>query len=157
MSIKWPLKKNRIRRDAINNTFGMVRNGGTTPHQGWDLAAERGTICYAIADGIITAYHQQHYGEVLVLEFQHQNQTLYAAYCHLGFTFVPQNHPVKQGEIIGRVGVTGNASNMRGKDVHLHFEIRTERRPGLGLTGRRNPTLYYGPPPIGRYVFEIHG
>jgi murein DD-endopeptidase MepM/ murein hydrolase activator NlpD len=45
------------------------------------------------------------------------------------------------GTIIGYVGNTGNA---RGVSAHLHFEMRTEAHPGLGLNGRVSPANTFG-------------
>jgi len=33
-------------------------------------------------------------------------------------------------------------------DRHLHFELRTEPTPGLGLGGRISPFEVYGQPPL---------
>ena len=62
LDIRWPLASNRIRRGeqgflvALKNTFGWVRNTSQMyrkAHQGWDIYAEPGTECYAIADGVV--------------------------------------------------------------------------------------------------------
>jgi murein DD-endopeptidase MepM/ murein hydrolase activator NlpD len=45
--LAWPFERNHIRRDIRNNAFGMVRNGGSRVHQGWDLYAVPGTPLYA--------------------------------------------------------------------------------------------------------------
>jgi murein DD-endopeptidase MepM/ murein hydrolase activator NlpD len=50
---------------------------------------------------------------------------------------------VSSGGVIGHVGMSGNA-----EFPHLHFEMRTELLPGMGLKSRLNPkygigTAYY--------------
>jgi murein DD-endopeptidase MepM/ murein hydrolase activator NlpD len=157
-SLAWPLERNQIRREIRNNAFGMVRNGGTRPHQGWDLSATPGTPCYAIADGkIMFAQSFGEFGNMILLEFEHRGQTLYAAYCHLSMFIVMKGDSVKRGGAIGYTGNTGNARSMQGEDQHLHFEIRTAQFPGTGLGGRIDPATLYGHAPVGWTYYEAHG
>lgn len=156
-SLAWPLERNYIRRDIKNNAFGMVRNGGARPHQGWDLYAVPGTPCYAIADGtIVFARPFRGFGNMILIEFRHGGKVLYATYCHLSL-IVMRLGPVKRGDMIGLTGNTGNARSMTGEDQHLHFEIRTEQFPAKGLGGRVDPADLYGRAPIGWTFFEGHG
>ena len=156
--LAWPLEQNHIRRSSGNNAFGMVRNGGTRPHQGWDLVASPMTSCYAIADGKIERVTVRNdLGKVILLEFEHRGQKLYATYCHLSLALVVEKALVKRGDKIGYTGNTGNAASMRGMDQHLHFEIRTIPDPGFGLGGRIDPARLYGRAPIGWTFFEGHG
>lgn len=148
-NIDWPLDSNVIRRGLENHTFGMVRNGGTRAHQGWDFYAEPGTPCYAIADGAVAMiYESEAYGLVVVCSFQYEGRTLYAAYCHLSKAEVKQGIVVRKGQRIGLTGNSGNAESMRGLDQHLHFEIRTIPRPGKGLEGRMSPKEVFGHCPL---------
>ena len=49
---------------------------------------------------------------------------------------------VKEGDILGKTGITGNAKDMKGENQHLHFEYRTGGALlGRGLTGREDPNL----------------
>lgn len=156
--LAWPLERNEIRRGIPNNAFGMVRNGGTRPHQGWDLYAAPGTPCYAIADGKIEALRDHPIlGRELVLAFEHRGRTLYAAYCHLSSFLATEGIQVRRGDVICFTGNTGNAASMTGVDQHLHFEIRTTPHPGLGLAGRIDPEQLYGRAPLGWTFFEGHG
>lgn len=156
--LAWPLERNEIRRGVQNNAFGMVRNGGTRPHQGWDLYAAPGTPCYAIADGRIASVDTEGaLGNMLLLEFRHGGRTLYAAYCHLSMMSARDQDQVQRGDLLGYTGNTGNAASMTGDDQHLHFEIRTAANPGRGLGGRIDPTELYGRAPMGWTFFEGHG
>jgi murein DD-endopeptidase MepM/ murein hydrolase activator NlpD len=149
--IDWPLDENIIRRGVLNNTFGLVRRdrfGRTKPHQGWDLRAKIGTPCYAIADGeVALVYHSEDYGKVLVLEF-FKGRRLYAAYCHLSLVMVESGNKVTLGQAVALTGDSGNARGMSEPDQHLHFEIRTVPRPGLGLDGRISPLRVFGKIPL---------
>jgi murein DD-endopeptidase MepM/ murein hydrolase activator NlpD len=159
--IAWPLERNTIRREVRNNAFGMVRNGGTRAHQGWDLVATPLTSCYAVADGRITnlGLSSPTYGKWIELQFDHASLgTLYAVYCHLSASFVEKGQAVSRGDQIGLTGNTGNAESMSGEDQHLHFEIRTvTNMVPSGLAGRIDPAQLYGAVPVGWTFFDGHG
>jgi hypothetical protein len=151
--IGWPLHHNVIRGRIRNNTFGMVRNGGTRPHQGWDFEAPVGTACFAIADGKVElVYTSPDYGKVAVLAFPFDRKRLFAAYAHLSQVAVSPGQSVARGDRIGLTGNTGNARKMVGPDQHLHFEIRDIARPGKGLADRRDPIEVFGSCPLSRAV-----
>lgn len=148
-TVDWPLDLNRIRRGLINHTFGRVRrnaDGTMRPHQGWDLFAAPGTPCFAVSDGSVKHIRTiGDYGNTIVLEFQFdidgngRPDTLYAAYSHLSRIDVKVGEKVRKGQQIGLTGNSGNATSMRGEDCHLHFELRTQPTPGVGLVGRLTP------------------
>jgi peptidoglycan LD-endopeptidase LytH len=154
-TIRWPLLSNTIRQGLVNHTFGMVRNGGAKAHQGWDFYAEPGTKCFAISDGTVvhTGFYgsgsaTKGFGKMVIVKFEFEKQTLYAAYCHLSKYLVNKNDPVSAGTVVGLTGNTGNATSMRGKDQHLHFEVRTTPFPGLGLQGRISPIKVFKQCPL---------
>lgn len=138
--MRKPLTIMKIRRELPNHGFGMVRNGGSKPHQGWDLQARVGTEVFAIARGTVASLGTSStYGNYVILEFAHGNTTLYAFYAHLSTVLVSQAAPVEEGDLIALTGKSGNASNMSKQDEHLHFEIRTQPSLGKGLAGRVDP------------------
>lgn len=144
MSIGWPLARNVIRGGIVNNSFGMVRNGGTKPHQGWDLEAPVGTPCFAVADGLIEFVDDAGaLGKTVALAFDFEGRKLYAIYAHLSAIGVAKGQAVRKGQQVGLTGKSGNAIEMQGKQIHLHFEIRTSPKPGLGLKGRIDPKTLY--------------
>lgn len=154
-NLYWPLEMNVIRKNSVANTFGLVRNGGQRPHQGWDLLATLGTRCYAVADGkVVWADPHGQYGKLLLIEFEHRGRTLYAAYAHMSQCAVFRGRSVAGGDFIGMTGNTGNAESMQGDDQHLHFEIRTVKFPGQGLGGRLNPREVYGFTPLHTVVYD---
>jgi murein DD-endopeptidase MepM/ murein hydrolase activator NlpD len=151
-----------IRFDGINNVgglrtvngarFGMVRNGGTKPHQGIDLFAAVGTTIYAVASGEIVRirHHDISYGQEIILSFLptphaasrlglKPHSPLYVLYAHLSRTSVSLG-PVKKGSPIGATGTSGNADQ---RYPHLHLEIRTIKDAGLGLAHRINPEFIF--------------
>lgn len=156
--VRWPLVHNVIRKNSLHNTFGMVRtkpNGSPKAHQGWDFYAAEGTPCYAIADGkVVHVGPVGAFGTLVVHSFVFDGKTYFAAYAHLSATAVGVNKEVAQGQRIGATGRTGNASNLTGADLHLHFEIRTVAMPGLGLAGRISPFKIYGVCPLNSPIVD---
>jgi murein DD-endopeptidase MepM/ murein hydrolase activator NlpD len=162
LAIWWPLLSNVIRERSKSNTFGVVRTdpqGKPKPHQGWDLQADRGTDCYAVAYGKVEIIHSDAkdgpYGMWLLMSFPNVvmpalPKVLYAFYAHLdGF-----NDKLRVGDwvspqtVLCQTGKTGNAAQ-DGIPPHLHFEIRdTGGKLGPGLNGRVDPQKVYGPPPL---------
>ena len=60
--------------------------------------------------------------------------------------FVPSNainvsvdESVTEGQVIAKSGITGNASDLKGQDQHLHFELRSRPENIKGLTGKLDP------------------
>lgn len=152
--INWPLDINYIRRGMNNHTFGMVRSnpdGTQRPHQGWDFEAEPGTKIYSVSDGIVKfAGDRNSLGLLLVISIG--NTGYYAAYAHLSSSTVKVGDSVKLGSVIGFTGNSGNASTMKGKDQHLHFEVRDQIITGLGLEGRISPLKLFGEIPLKKTI-----
>lgn len=93
-------------------------------HTGTDLGALWGTPVVAAFSGEVQlADWVGGYGVTVLLNHPDQNQqTLYG---HLSEIFVQPGEWVNQGEVIGRVGSTGNSTG-----PHLHFELRQWQADG---------------------------
>jgi murein DD-endopeptidase MepM/ murein hydrolase activator NlpD len=101
-------------RGAISSGFGMRFNG---MHNGIDIAADSGTPVVSVAAGtVIFAGSRGGYG--LAVDIDHGNG-MTTRYAHLSRIAVSSGQKVKGGELIGKVGATGNATG-----PHLHFEVR---------------------------------
>jgi murein DD-endopeptidase MepM/ murein hydrolase activator NlpD len=115
-----------IRSDSMGDgLFGTRRSGGRM-HQGLDLLAKVGEPVLAVRAGLVVqAKNSKGMGNYIVLRHSSSLTTIYG---HLFKFFVRKNQLVRQGDIIGLVGKTGNAnySNML---AHLHFEIRKYNIP----------------------------
>ena len=87
-------------------------------HSGIDIAAKKGTPIYAAADGVINKsdFNKSGYGNLIIIDHGNDIGTWYA---HLNERLVSKNKKVKKGELIGKVGSTGNSTG-----PHLHFEVR---------------------------------
>ncbi|MEP7241080.1 MAG: M23 family metallopeptidase [Devosia sp.] len=86
-------------------------------HTGVDLASPRGTPIYAAGDGIVErAGWSSGYGNFTLIKHVNGYET---GYGHQSKLLVKAGDKVRQGQIIGLVGSTGNSTGN-----HLHFEIR---------------------------------
>lgn len=96
----------------ISGVYGSQRilNGEPRrPHYGLDIAAPAGTPVYAPADGVVTlAYDDMYFsGGTLIVDHGHG---LSSSFLHLSEILVEAGQPVKQGDLIARIGATGRAS-----------------------------------------------
>ena len=100
--------------------FGETSSLWATVHTGQDFAAPTGTPVMAVHGGTVTsAGWAGSYGYRIVLTLPDGTQLWY---CHLS-SMVKTSGAVTTGDVIGRVGATGNVTG-----PHLHLEVR----PGGG-------------------------
>lgn len=106
--------------------FGARRARGRV-HQGVDFLAPVGTPVGAAMRGrvIETGNHPGGYGKYVEIVHRHDFVTISA---HLSKISVAEGERVRRGQIIGKVGRTGNASHKWIKP-HVHFEIRKDGAP----------------------------
>ncbi len=104
--------------------FGWPVTGAITQkyggrHTGIDVGAPKGTPVYAADSGYVSIAGWDRepvsYGNEVVLNHGNGYSTRYA---HLSAIMVDAGESVKKGQLIGRVGSTGNSTG-----AHLHFEI----------------------------------
>lgn len=97
----------------VSSPFGS--RGGSF-HRAVDLRAPKGTSIMAADSGtVVSAGWSGTYGQLIVIDHGNGMATKYAHCDTIGVT-VGQN--VQKGEVIGTVGITGNATG-----YHLHFEV----------------------------------
>lgn len=90
-------------------------------HKGIDISTRIGTPVRATADGVVVFRGWDGaYGNTVVLD---HGKGYISRYAHLSHTYVSHGETVHRGDIIGTVGVTGNATG-----PHLHFEINRDGR-----------------------------
>lgn len=116
----WPVA------GRISSPFGDTRlsnaSGGTRPHKGIDIAAPPGTPIVAPADGTVTfAGKEAEYGRLICLDHGHGFTTMYG---HLQELLVQIGEKVSKGQILGKVGHSGNSTG-----PHLHYEVRIDGTP----------------------------
>lgn len=108
---------------VVSSRFGERESTSdliSTNHLGIDIATESGTDIKASHSGIITmAKKFSTYGNCIMIN----DGKLTTVYAHCSKIEVTEGQKINQGDVIGKVGMTGNATG-----PHLHFEIRYEDR-----------------------------
>jgi murein DD-endopeptidase MepM/ murein hydrolase activator NlpD len=116
-----PLLRTPIDGARLSSGFGMRLHpilGYTRKHQGVDFAAPSGTEIYAAGDGTVVRIGRVGgYGNYVEVKHNEQYKT---AYAHLSrfARGLKEGERVRQGEVIGYVGMTGSATG-----PHLHYEV----------------------------------
>lgn len=102
----------------ITSVFGWrihPIDGSPRFHRGTDFGAPYGSPVVAAMAGVVEAAgYMDGYGLTVILRHNNQ-QTLYA---HMSQVFVKAGDTLKQGQLLGQVGSTGNSTG-----PHLHFEV----------------------------------
>ncbi len=109
-----------VDRDNLRDTFSETRDG-SRPHQALDIMAPRGTPVRAVRDGYIEKLFDSQNGGLTIYQFDPSATYVYY-YAHLD-RYAPdlrEKQQVKQGDLLGFVGSTGNAAP---DAPHLHFAV----------------------------------
>ncbi|MCR5522429.1 MAG: peptidoglycan DD-metalloendopeptidase family protein [Clostridia bacterium] len=159
----WPLKNESV------ILLGFQNYSDGTPHGGIDIAlksgnskgepfysANAGTVTKAVSDG----GYNTGYGNYCEIDHGNGIKTLYA---HADDIAVSVGAAVTQGQLLGHIGQTGNATT-----PHLHFEVKTKAADGTET--KVNPLDYvknpYADPvpetPVisgksGTFTFTVYG
>ena len=107
----WPISDGRIL-----SGFGVLRAGHR--HEGIDIRGNAGQPVRAAREGriVYSGSTLRGYGKTVIIDHGSDLQSLYA---HNSKLLVTEGERVTRGQVIARVGRTGNAST-----EHCHFEIR---------------------------------
>jgi peptidoglycan LD-endopeptidase LytH len=112
-----------VRTDQLTDTFTQARANGRR-HDAIDIMAPEGAPVIAAADGTVEKLFFSHGGGGITLYERSPDQKWMYYYAHLS-AYAPglaEGQQVKRGQVIARVGHTGDA-NAAGP--HLHFAINT--------------------------------
>ena len=106
----------------LTDTFTQARAGGARRHDAIDIMAPEGTPVVAAADGTVEKLFLSSGGGGITAYVRSPDQRWSYYYAHLqGYApGLAEGQQVKRGQLLGRVGHTGNA-NPAGP--HLHFAI----------------------------------
>ncbi len=111
----WPV-------DGVNQLTSVFGLRWGEMHEGLDMPVPKGTIIRAARSGkVIASGYSGGYGKEILIEHRDNYITRYA---HNSVNFVKEGDFVKQGQVIGLVGSSGNSTGS-----HLHFEIRSNDIP----------------------------
>ena len=118
--LRWPLSTHML-------TAGWTYNDGSA-HNAIDLRAGAGTPVYAAEGGTVdqlqtwdghTRTGMQSYGTMVRLRHaDYRGQPLQTRYAHLTRACVKAGQLVREGDLLGYSGQTGNCAG-----AHLHFEV----------------------------------
>lgn len=126
----WPAK------GRISGRFGSQRIYRGEPgsyHSGIDIAGDPGTAYVAPADGVVVLAAEAPFtleGNLLIID---HGMGLNSAFLHSSQLLVREGDRVKQGQILGRIGMTGRATG-----PHLHWSL-------MWRGWRLDPLLFTGP------------
>lgn len=116
--VQWPVDPS----STISSHFGYRAApcaGCSTQHSGVDFTPGYGTPVHAVADGVVVSRPMSGWGSYVVLESEVDGQTVLTGYAHLvSGSAAPVGTTVARGDVIGRVGNTGESSG-----AHLHFSV----------------------------------
>ena len=108
----WPVQ------GRVSGRFGNQRifNGTPkSPHSGMDIAAKQGTPIHAPADGVVTLAQSGFFltGGTVMIDHGHG---VSSNFLHMSRIDVKPGDVIRQGDVIGAVGMTGRATG-----PHLHW------------------------------------
>ena len=108
-----------LQNALVTSEFGGRKNPITKKsenHKGLDLSAPEGSSIYAATEGIVEiSQRSSSYGNYIVINHGNGLKNLYA---HCSKLLVNSGDQVKKGQVIAKVGSTGQSTR-----PHLHFEV----------------------------------
>ena len=110
-----------VNAGQLSDTYSDSRSGGERLHEAIDIMAARGTPVVAAAAGKVEKLFQSDAGGLTIYIRSPDGRTIHY-YAHLD-SYAPglaERKQVRQGEALGTVGSTGNASP---EAPHLHFAV----------------------------------
>ncbi len=144
-----PLDRTAV-RDFADRTYlyGASKNNAYRVHHGLDMVNPTGTLVHAAAAGMVVFAGKDSgtrfgpstipnfYGNMVLIKLksQYRNQDVYYLNGHLDIVQVTEGQQVNEGDVLGKVGMTGTADG-----PHLHFEVRVG---GMTYANSRNPALW---------------
>ena len=111
----WPV------RGRVLATYGSRTDG--THNDGINIGAPKGAAVQAVDAGVVayTGNELRSYGNLILVK--HGNGWI-SAYAHCDLVLVKRGEKVARGQVIARVGSSGNVS-----EPQLHFELRRGNHP----------------------------
>jgi murein DD-endopeptidase MepM/ murein hydrolase activator NlpD len=117
-----------IKPKQLVDTYTQARAGGARTHDAIDIMAPEGTPVVAAADGTVEKLFISQGGGGITVYVRSPDQRWIYYYAHLqGYApGLTEGQRVRRGQLIGRVGHTGNADPT---GPHLHFAVN-RMQPG---------------------------
>lgn len=116
-----------VHPSLVKDSFTAGRGGGRT-HDAVDIMAPRGTPVLAADDGRILKLRQNEAGGITIYQLDEGSRFVYY-YAHLERyrRGLAEGEKVRQGDLLGYVGTSGNAPDNL---PHLHFQVMKYRGNG---------------------------
>jgi murein DD-endopeptidase MepM/ murein hydrolase activator NlpD len=116
-----------VATSALRDDYEQARGGGTRQHEALDILAPRGTPVTAASDGRIVKLFDSQQGGLTIYQSDPSNRFV-LLYGHLDRyeAGLQEGASVKQGQVIGYVGSSGNADP---EAPHLHFAVGRSADP----------------------------
>lgn len=128
----------------VTASFGVRGKWAAGYHTGVDFRAAVGTRVYATKGGRVvgTGWYPwgTSYGQHVVIESRHRGRRVRHGYAHMSRIYVSTGQKVRDGQILGLSGATGNVTG-----PHVHYE---ERVYPFGYWNHRRPVLHTWQPVI---------
>ena len=117
-----------VKANQLTDTFTQARAGGARTHDAIDIIAAEGTPVIAAADGTVEKlfFSQGGGGITAYVRSPDHRWTYYYAHLSAYAPGLAEGQHVRRGQVIARVGHTGDAS---ASGPHLHFAIN-RMQPG---------------------------
>ena len=111
-----------VKPNELIDTFTQARAGGSRVHDAIDIMAPEGAPVVAAADGVVEKLFFSQGGGGISVYVRSPDQRWSYYYAHLqGYApGLKEGQRVRRGQLLGRVGHTGNASP---EGPHLHFAV----------------------------------
>ncbi len=123
----------------ITTYFNAARNTNDVSgyHNGADIEANGGTNIYAVYAGkVVASDYMGGYGYMVII--QHADLGVYTFYAHCSQLLASVGAEVKAGDIIAKVGSTGDSSGN-----HLHFGVCDTLQAGWPARTYYDPLTYF--------------
>lgn len=106
---------------ALTDTYTQSRAGGTRLHEAIDIMAPRGTPVIAAAAGVVEKlFLSEDGGKTIYIRLPDRRTITYYSHLDSYAADLREGTSVRQGQVLGTVGSTGNASP---EAPHLHFAV----------------------------------
>lgn len=111
-----------VKPSELVDTFTQARAGGARTHDALDIVAPEGTPVISASDGTVEKlfFSEGGGGITIYVGSPDQRWTYYYAHLQAYAPGLAEGQQVRRGQLIGRVGHSGNAS---AAGPHLHFAI----------------------------------
>jgi len=108
---------------SVTTGYGVPGSWCGGSHRAYDYAAPTGADVVAAWSGVVTGYTWgPSFGTQVIIDHDplpDGSPGYWALYAHLSEKLVPAGRRVQAGQLVGRVGSTGNSTG-----PHLHFEVQ---------------------------------